>query len=207
MWQFILRGGVVMYPLLACSIIALIIILERLFFYYRANRWEEREIKLFKVYLNQGKLDEAKAVTVHWMSPVGRMAEAALLRCNQARGVMEAAMESTGKTELKKFERGLNLLDSIVTASPLMGLLGTVTGIIKAFSALSVVGGNQAAHLSAGIAEALYTTAFGLAIAIPALFFMNFFYSIVEKQAQRLTNESREILAIIQKNAGERHGI
>jgi biopolymer transport protein ExbB len=101
--------------------------------------------------------------------------------------------------ELRGLQRGLNLLDTVVTASPLLGLLGTVTGIIKSFTALAVASPGQAVQLSAGIAEALYNTAFGLSIAIPALFFVNIFYGIAEKRAKELTTSTREILTILDK--------
>ncbi len=205
MWQFFVKGGVVMIPLALCSLTALTIIIERALFYYRANRWEEREIKLLKVYLGQGKLEEAKAVTNGWDSALGRVAAVIVQFWGQPRERMEKAAEAAGYAELQRFQRGLAVLDTIVTASPLLGLLGTVTGIIRAFGALSVVTQNQAERLSAGIAEALYTTAFGLCIAVPVLFCVNFFYKVVEKQAQKLTFEAEEIMAIMQQSSGESH--
>lgn len=202
MLQFFLKGGIVMIPLALCSIAALTIIVERILFYIRAGKWEEREAKLVKVYLAQGKIADARAITSSWNSTSGRMAEAALKQWTENPKLLEQVMETTGNSELKKFERGLSVLDTIVTASPLLGLLGTVTGIIKAFTALSTVGSNPT-QLSLGIAEALYTTAFGLAIAIPTLFFINGFYGIVEKQARKLTSESQELLATLRRIAGE----
>lgn len=202
MLDFFVKGGIVMIPLALCSIAALTIIIERILFYSRASKWEERETKLVKVYLTQGKIADARAITANWNSSLGRIAETALKQWTEDRNLLEQALENTGTEELKKFERGLAILDTIVTASPLLGLLGTVTGIIKAFSALSMAGGNPA-QLSLGIAEALYTTAFGLAIAIPTMFFINAFYSIIEKQARKLTVESQQFISILQRNAGE----
>ena len=108
-------------------------------------------------------------------------------------------IETAGETELQGLQRGLGVLDTIVTISPLLGLLGTVTGIIRSFTALSMAGGSQANQLSLGIAEALFTTAFGLAIAIPSLFFLNLFYGIVERKLQYLNAISRSTLAVLQK--------
>lgn len=194
-----------MIPLGICSLTALTIIIERALFYYRANRWEEREIKLIKVYLGQGKIEEAKALTNGWNSALGRIAAVIVQHWGHSPERMEKAAEAAGYAELERFQRGLGVLDTIVTASPLLGLLGTVTGIIRSFGALSVVAQNQAERMSAGIAEALYTTAFGLAIAIPVLFCVNFFYRLAEKQAQKLTAEAEEIMAIIQQSPGEYH--
>jgi biopolymer transport protein ExbB len=158
-------------------------------------------MKLLKAYLNQGKFAEAKTVTANWNSSFGRIADAMLSHLTLSPKSLEAIVESVGYNELKRFERGLGVLDTIVTASPLLGLLGTVTGIIRAFGALGEVQ-NQAVHLSSGIAEALYTTAFGLSIAIPTLFCVNIFYKIVERNAQKLTAGSQEILGIIERKSG-----
>ncbi|HOJ76535.1 MAG TPA: MotA/TolQ/ExbB proton channel family protein [Bacillota bacterium] len=205
MWDFFVKGGVVMIPLGICSVVALVIIIERILFFCRLNRWEEKEIRLIKLYLYQGKVSEAKAVSAKWNSSLGIMVDTALKQWEHNRDLVEQVMESSGMAEIKKFERGLGVLDTIITASPLLGLLGTVTGIIKAFTALSIVGGAQATQLSLGIAEALYTTAFGLAIAIPTLFFVNFSYSFIDKQAQRLTAEGQEILKLLQTVSGEQN--
>jgi len=202
MLQFFIKGGPVMIPLALCSITALALIIERMFFYGRARRWEERELKLVKLFLAQGNLSNAKTITAGWNSSLGRLTGVALKQLEHDPRMLENAVETAGMDELKRYERGLNLLDTIVTASPLLGLLGTVTGIIRAFAALSASGGGNATQLSLGIAEALYTTAFGLAIAIPTLFFLNAFYNAVEKQARRLNDYSREVLSILRGNAG-----
>jgi biopolymer transport protein ExbB len=151
------------------------------------------------LYLSQGKINESKLVTAKWDSPLARMAEVGLAQYEADTGRLESAMESAGQLELKRFQRGLGVLDTIVTASPLLGLLGTVTGIIRSFTGLSLTGAAQSAQLSLGIAEALYNTAFGLIIAIPCLFFVNYFYNIAEKRALQLNQEGQEILALLQK--------
>jgi biopolymer transport protein ExbB len=198
LWDFFIKGGVVMIPLLFCSVIGLVIIIERLIFYSVVNRWEEQEMNLLKLYANQGRLNEARSVTVGWRSVLGRMADFALRQPHADKAHWENALQLAGNAEVKRMQRGLGILDTIVTASPLLGLLGTVTGIIRTFSALSATAGSaQATQLSMGIAEALYTTAFGLSIAIPALFFLNAFYGIAEKQAQKLSVSAQELISIL----------
>ncbi|MGD8400426.1 MAG: MotA/TolQ/ExbB proton channel family protein [Bacillota bacterium] len=187
-----------MYPLLFCSILALIIIIERIIFFSRLSEWADEELRLFKLYIGKGKWDEVRVMATKWRSPVGRVVGVAVKQHDLEPDGLEAAMQLAGEMETQRLQRGLGVLDTIVTASPLLGLLGTVTGIIKSFTALSVTG-TQAPQLSLGIAEALYTTAVGLSIAIPALFFLNWFYGIAEKQAQKLTGGSREILRIIRQ--------
>jgi biopolymer transport protein ExbB len=199
MWQFFIKGGIMMIPLAFCSILGLIIVIERILFYSLRNQTPERDFDLLKLNLNQGKLDEAKDLVRDWRTPLGRITERVINQWRTDDSLIEETAQNAGETELRGLQRGLSLLDTVVTASPLLGLLGTVTGIIKSFTAMSVVGGNQATQLSAGIAEALYNTAFGLAIAIPALFFVNIFYGIAEKRARELTCRGQEILAILRK--------
>jgi biopolymer transport protein ExbB len=196
--NFFIKGGVVMIPLLFCSILGLVIIIERLIFYGSVNRGEEQEMNLLKLYVNQGRVNEARSVTAGWRSVLGRMADFALRQPNTDKERLESALQFAGDAEVKRLQRGLGILDTIVTASPLLGLLGTVSGIIRTFNALSTTAGSaQASQLSMGIAEALYTTAFGLSIAIPALFFLNAFYGIAEKEARKLTVIAHELLSLL----------
>jgi biopolymer transport protein ExbB len=199
MLDFFTKGGIVMIPLLFCSVIGVVIIIERLIFFSCLSNSEEEETRLLKAYVSNGKLDEARAMAANWSSPVGRMANAALKQYALDPTRLEEAIQFAGERETQRLQRGLGLLGTILTASPLLGLLGTVTGIIRSFTALSTAG-TQATQLSLGIAEALYTTAFGLAIAIPVLFFLNWFYSLAERQAQKLTHSSQEILSILNKD-------
>jgi len=200
MWQLISKGGVIMIPLAICSIVGSIIVVERILFYTR-NAWrdkDEREFFLLKQFIRQINFNEAKALCVRWNSSLSRIAETAINKWETDRNLTERAAQNIGEFELHQFQRGLGILDTIVTASPLLGLLGTVTGIIKSFSALSIAaGGAQSLQLSAGIAEALYNTAFGLAIAIPALFLVNIFYGIADRTAQGLTSRAEELITIL----------
>jgi biopolymer transport protein ExbB len=196
--DFFIKGGVVMIPLLFCSVLAVIIIIERLIFYSMVNRWEEQEMKLLKLYVSQGRLNDARSVTASWRSVLGRMADFALKQPDTGKERLETTLQLAGEAEVKRLQRGLGIMDTIVTASPLLGLLGTVTGIIRSFTALSAAAGAaQTSQLSLGIAEALYTTAFGLSIAIPTLFFLNIFYGIAEKNAHKMSVGAQELLSIL----------
>lgn len=199
MWEFFVKGGVLMIPLGLCSFAAVIIVIERVLFYYFTDRDETESKEGIIHFLSQGKLDEVKSIILKLNSATARITAAAIEQAAKDRNLLETAIQSAGDYEVKRLQRGLGILDTIVTASPLLGLLGTVTGIIRAFTALSVGGGVQATQLSLGIAEALYTTAFGLSIAIPSLFFLNFFYGIVERRAEKLTCACQEILKILNK--------
>lgn len=199
MWQIFVKGGWVMFPLALCSVVALVIVIERTLFYIRFKGLDERELNLLKLYLTKDKPAEAKQLLAGLRSPLGQILEAGIKQREADPELVDAAMQAAGDQQLKRLQRGLHVLDTIVTASPLLGLLGTVTGIIRAFTALSVGGASQTAELGAGIAEALYNTAFGLAIAIPALFVVNIFYSIAEKKASELSYKSQEIQTILLK--------
>ncbi len=199
MWQFFVDGGIMMLPLTLCSVLALGIVIERILFYSFNVMPNDREVEIFKTHLRQGQITQAKAMAASWGGAMGAIADYGLKQWEEDLEAADAAFQSAGDVQLKRMQRGLGMLDTIVTAAPLLGLLGTVTGIIKAFSAIGVVGGNQSAQLSAGIAEALYNTAFGLGIAIPAMFLVNFFYGIVEKRAGRITCYCQEILAVIKR--------
>jgi biopolymer transport protein ExbB len=199
MWEFFVKGGIMMIPLTFCSILGLLIVIERFLFYSIRNHTSEYAFQQLKHSLNQGKLDEAKYLAASWRTPFGRIIESMLKQWQSDKSLVEETAQNAGELELQGLQRGLGLLDTVVTASPLLGLLGTVAGIIKSFTALSVASGGQAAQLSAGVAEALYNTAYGLAIAIPALFFVNIFYGIAEKRARELTCKTQEILAILRK--------
>lgn len=199
MWEFFVKGGVMMIPLGLCSFMAVIIIIERLLFFLISEK-EDTESKDGVIhFLSQGKFDEVKSIILRMNSAMARITQAAIEQTVRDKSLLEITIQSSGEDEIKRMQRGLGMLDTIVTASPLLGLLGTVTGIIRSFTALSIGGVTQAAHLSLGIAEALYTTAFGLGIAIPALFFLNFFNGIVDRRAERLTSTCQEILTILNK--------
>ncbi len=199
MWEFFIKGGWLMIPLGLCSFAAVIIIIERfLFFYFTDKDGTESKDGIIH-FLSQGKFDEVKAIVSRFNSAAARITAAAIDQAAKNRDLVETAVQSAGDNEVKRMQRGLGMLDTIVTASPLLGLLGTVTGIIRSFTALSVEGGAQATQLSLGIAEALYTTAFGLAIAIPSLFFLNFFHGVVERRAEQLTSTCQEIIKILNK--------
>lgn len=205
MWQLLDKVGITAIPLLICSMASVIIVVERILFYIRNARQDkdDRQFNLLKQFIHQQKMNDAKTLTVRWNSALSRVVEAVINQWEIDRDLVEKAAQNAGEIELHHFQRGLNILDTIVTASPLLGLLGTVTGIIRSFTALSKAGGAHSMQLSAGIAEALYSTAFGLAIAIPALFCVNIFYNIAERMVQGLSFRIQELITILPKIPGD----
>ncbi len=195
MWQLFLSGGPVMFPLLFCSIMVMAITIER-FWFFVSQRGDIDEIRriVFRLMEKNAPL-EAIQYLQKLNQPVARMYQAALLHYGKTRLEVEVSLREAGEVEIRKMERGLGLLNVIITASPLLGLLGTVTGIISSLNVLEALQGVASpAQLSGGIAEALLTTAFGLIIAIPALFIVHWFNAIIEKRIQMMNQMGKEFL-------------
>lgn len=195
MWQVFVSGGPVMYPLLLCSVMVITITIERLW-YFLSQRGDLDEIRriVFRMMEKDAPL-EAIQYLQKLNQPVARMYQTALLFYGKGRAQIESSLRDSGELEIKKMERGLGLLDVVITAAPLLGLLGTVIGIISSFNVLSAGQGlPSAAALSRGIAEALVTTAFGLIIAIPSLFLMHWLNGIIDKNLRTMSQMSKEYL-------------
>lgn len=165
------NGGPIMWPILAASLVALTVALERLFFVtiesFRRDRARVREV-LSKI--EEGDLTAARMAGSGSRDFVVR----ALTHALEHEGRFSQAMLAGASLELRRFTRGLSILDTIITLAPLLGLLGTVTGMIRSFGMLSGAELGAPAGITGGIAEALIATAFGLAVAITALLPFNF---------------------------------
>jgi biopolymer transport protein ExbB len=169
MWEIIQAGGPVMWPILLCSVGAAAIILERL--------WTLQEKRVIPSELTDRvwKLVETRTLTdrhieaLEHNSPLGRVLAAGLATRSRGREIMKEVIEDTGRHVVHELERFLNPLGTIAAIAPLLGLLGTVTGMIAAFEAITSQGVGDARVLSGGIGEALITTAAGLIVGISAL--------------------------------------
>lgn len=169
------RGGPVMIPLAACSIVALAVILERLWAWRGLGRSADAEAVLTRA--AGGHWDDACQIGEASPSPVARVLAAGIRHRNPAATL---AMEAAARTEAARLKRFLPVLDTIITLSPLLGLLGTVTGMISAFGVMAQSGMNSPNAITGGVGEALIATAAGLGVAIAALVPFNFFNSRVE---------------------------
>jgi biopolymer transport protein ExbB len=181
MWEIVRAGGPIMWPIILCSIVAAAIILERL--------WTLQERRVLPVELVQklwglvenNQVNDKVIAALEQNSPLGKVLASGLMYRNRPREVMMERLEDTGRHVVHELERFLNTLGTIAGISPLLGLLGTVTGIIKAFNAIQAGGMGDPRMLSGGIAEALITTAAGLIVAIPALFAYRYLRGKVER--------------------------
>jgi biopolymer transport protein ExbB len=169
MWEIVRAGGPLMWPIILCSVLAAAIVLERLWT-LQSKRVLPQELtaKIWQLVENRQVNDNAIAA-LERSSPLGRVLAAGLAHRHRPREIFKERLEDTGRHVVHELERFLDALGTIASISPLLGLLGTVTGIIKAFNAITAGGMGDPRALSGGIAEALITTAAGLCVAIPAL--------------------------------------
>jgi len=193
MWEIIVAGGPVMAPIILCSVVAVAIVVERLWTLQR-KRVIPRELtdRVWKL-VETRTLNDRHIEALARNSPLGRVLAAGLANRNHGREIMKEQIEDTGRHVVHELERFLNTLGTIASISPLLGLLGTVTGMIGAFHAITEAGVGDPRALSGGIGEALITTAAGLIVAIPALFAYRYLRGLVdtlvvdmEKEAMRL---------------------
>jgi len=193
MWEIVIAGGPVMWPIMLCSVIAAAIILER-FWTLQRKRVIPRELtnRVWKL-VETRTLNDRHIDALARNSPLGRVLAAGLANRGQGREIMKEAIEDTGRHVVHELERFLNPLGTIAAISPLLGLLGTVIGMILAFEAISREGVGDPQVLSGGIGQALITTAAGLIVAIPALIGYRYLRGLVdflviemEKEAIRL---------------------
>jgi len=175
------KGGIVMIPLALCSVLALAVVIERACRWLRLGGLAEADRVLAAA--ASGEWDEAARVGEAARSPVARVLAAGLRHRNPAPAL---AMDAAAQDELARLRRYLPLLDTVITLAPLLGLLGTVTGMIGAFGIMAVAGLNQPTAITGGVGEALVATAGGLAVAIAALVPYNFFQRRTEAMAETI---------------------
>ncbi len=198
MFEIIVAGGWLMVPILLCSIIAVAIIIER-FVALRGNRvLPAGVLGQVRHWANQRELDSQHIEQLRRSSPLGQVLAAALVNRHRGREVIKDAVEDTGRHVVHGLERFLNTLGTIAGITPLLGLLGTVIGMIKVFSAIMIHGVGDPTRLAGGISEALITTAAGLTVAIPSFFFYRYFRGLVRSYVVRMEQQAIDLLHAIE---------
>lgn len=190
-----------MLPIIACSVVAMAIIIERMWALRSRRVVPENLVAQIWQTHRKGQLGTATVNTIRESSPLGRMLAAGLLNRKHTREVMKEAIEEVGRQVVLELERYLNTLGTIAAIAPLLGLLGTVIGMIKVFAAITTAGVGNPTVLAGGISEALITTAAGLTVAIPALMFHRYFNGKVEKLVIIMEEEALKMVEVMQ---GER---
>lgn len=197
MLEIIKAGGWVMVPLILCSIFAVAIIAER-FWTLRESRVAPKNL-VAQVWQweKAGHLDARRIADLRRSSPLGRILAAGLVNRKHSRDIMKESIEDVGRHVAHDLERFLGILGTITAMSPLLGLLGTVLGIMKIFSAIMTHGIGDPNMMAGGIAEALIDTVTGLGIAIPSMFFYRYFHSRVDALVITMEQEALKMVEII----------
>ncbi len=200
MINLIEAGGWLMAPILACSLAATIIIFERLLALRRARVLPKQLVQTLRGWVERGAINQNDVAALPLASPLGRIVAAGLASRGYSREIVRERIEDTGRHVVHELERFLNALGTIAAISPLLGLLGTVAGMIKIFQIVSTQGNSNFSLLSIGIAEALVTTAAGLTVAIPSVLFYRYFHARVDELVVNIERESLELVDLL--NAG-----
>ena len=175
MLEFVFAGGWVMLPLILCSVVATAIVLERMWALRSRRVTPPNLVQQVWQLARSGRMDEKRLYALKRSSPLGRLLAAGLVHLGQDRALMKESIEDIGRHVVHDLERHLGTLAMIGEISPLLGLLGTVFGMIKMFGAVDAHGLGNPSTVAGGIAQALVTTAAGLIVAIPAVMFHRYF--------------------------------
>ena len=199
MFELFRAGGPLMWIILACSVIALTIIFERLFNLRRAKvappNLKDQVLEL----IDSGSVSAQKVEVVAAHSPLGEVLSAGLHNMSAGRPAMREAIEERGKQVVHRLGRYLNALGTIASITPLIGLLGTVIGMIKVFTAITAHGVGDPTILSGGISKALITTAAGLSVGIPCLMFYRYFRNKISELSVLLEEDALALLEHVRK--------
>ncbi|MDD5194240.1 MAG: MotA/TolQ/ExbB proton channel family protein [Candidatus Omnitrophica bacterium] len=203
MITFIVKGGWVMYPIILGSVIGFAIVIER-FLVFRGMRFDTFKFiqQIFKD-LKNNEVDKALEACNTIDHPVAVIFKIGIERRNLPAQRLEKILEQTGNNQIQKLEKNLGALVSIVGIEPMLGFLGTITGLIRAFMSWEQAGANvTVSALASGIYEAMITTAAGLIIAIPLYLCYNYFVSRIKVTANELTNHGIQLLEAIAELKG-----
>lgn len=197
MLDLLKSGGIVMIPLLLCSVLALAIIIER-FWTLRASRLAPKSlVNELWGWIKRKELNSKRLRELRDAAPLGRVLAAGLVNAKHGRDIMKESIQEEASHVVHEMERFLTALGTIASIAPLLGLLGTVLGMIKIFAQLQLDGGGNTAALAGGISEALITTVAGLTVAIPALIFHRYFLRRVEEIVVDMEQDSLRLVEVV----------
>lgn len=197
MWEIVIAGGWLMLPIIACSIIALAIIVERLWTLQDKRVIPGQLVAQVWHWERNDQLDKEQILKLRVNSPLGNILAAGLFNRDKEREIMKEAIEETGRYIVHELERYLNSLGTVAAVTPLLGLLGTVIGMIKVFANLTTHGVGNIGSLAGGISEALITTAAGLVVAIPSLMFYRYFRGRVDELVVAMEQEAIKLVEVM----------
>jgi biopolymer transport protein ExbB len=196
-YEMIVAGGWLMIPIMLCSVGAVAIIGERFWSLQTKKITPANLVAQIWQWHKAGSIDDQHIEALSASSPLGRILAAGLVNRNHPREIMKESIEDTGRQVAHELERYLNSLGTIAAASPLLGLLGTVFGMIQVFSAITIHGNSNPSILAGGIAQALITTAAGLSVAIPALIFHRYFRGKIDALVLKMEEEAMKMVDVM----------
>jgi biopolymer transport protein ExbB len=198
MFVLIGKGGIIMVFIIMLSVLAAVIIIERFLFFRKIRVDEEKLINRLKTAVGKRHYDEALDICENNPSPIANLIKVGIEHRSYPPSEMKDAITSAANLEIPQLERYLTSLGTIAHISPLLGLLGTVTGNIKAFGVLGSFGAvGDPSLLATGISEALLTTAAGIVVSIPAITFYNYLVNKVNHMIIRMENRVNELILVI----------
>ena len=202
LWDMAVQGGWIMIILAIFSIIAVYIFVERFISINRAAKKDDAFMETIRNYMMDGKLNDAKLLCQKTSTPLSRMIEKGISRIGKPLNDIQTAIENVGNLEVSTLEKGVALLAMISGAGPMLGFLGTVIGMIRAFYDMSMAGNNiDIELLSTGIYQAMVTTVGGLIVGIIAFIFYNILVSQIDKVVNLLESKSIEFMDVLNEPA------
>jgi biopolymer transport protein ExbB len=196
-FEFVKSGGWLMLPIILCSIVALGIVIERFLVLQRKKVMPDHLMRQILQLHQENRLDKADLGKLRSSSPLGRILAAGLVNREHSKEVMKESIEEVGRQVVHDLDRYLNTLGTIASISPLLGLLGTVIGMIKVFSVIVTAGVGDPGVLAGGISEALITTAAGLSVAIPSLMFHRYFSGLIDRLVLGMEEQALKLVEIM----------
>lgn len=205
MLELIKAGGFLMWPIMLCSVVSLAIIAERFWSLQTKRIAPKNLVAQVWQWQKSGYLDAKRISDLRNGSPLGRILAAGLVNSKYDRVIMKESIEEVGRHVVHELERFLNTLGTIAAISPLLGLLGTVIGMIKVFTVITTKGVGDPSVLAEGISVALITTATGLTVAIPSLMFYRYFHGKIDELVVTMEQEALKMVEVIQGQREQEH--
>ncbi len=194
MWELMVKGGWIMWPIMACSITAAVLFLERVFHLHRAQINPDDFLNGIYTIVNRGNTAEAVSICDQTPGPVAHMVRTALLHSDEPPVELKQTINKAGLGEVPRLEKNMGGLLTVAQVTPLLGLLGTVIGLIRVFMTMEQNAPlTEIGSLSGGIWQALVTTAVGICVSIPSFAAYNFLLSRVEAITLNMENAAEEI--------------
>ena len=200
--ELLMKGGVILIPILLLSFLAIYIFIDRYTTIKKAAKVDPKFMLNIKDYVATGNIEAAKTLARNTETPIARMIEKGVMRIGKPLQDINVAIENVGKLEIFKLEKKMATLATIAGAAPMIGFLGTVTGMIRAFYNMASAGNNvDPGMLAGGIYEAMITTAAGLAVGIIAFICYNLLVAMVDKVVHQMEATSIEFIDLLQEPA------